>query len=81
MGMVSSPGMVGVNQGMAGMSINQPQPGNMMGQPSPMMAGNMGRLPCTGNYLENTIFIPLPQYSMGGVYRKGLFPTVTGACL
>jgi hypothetical protein len=28
MGMVSSPGMVGVNQGMAGMSINQPQPGD-----------------------------------------------------
>lgn len=40
MGMVGNQGMMGVNQGMAGMSINQ-QPG-MMNQPRPMMGGNMG---------------------------------------
>ena len=39
--MMGNQGMMGLNQGMAGMSINQ-QPGNMMGQPRPMIAGNMG---------------------------------------
>ena len=73
MGIVSSPGMVGVNQGMAGMSINQPQPGNMMGQPRPMMAGNMGRLPCTPNYLENTIFIHPPNTAWEGCIEKDSF--------
>ena len=52
-GMVGNQGMMGINQGMAGMSMNQQPQGNMMGQPRPMMTGNMGR--CKQTYFCSSL--------------------------
>lgn len=57
-GIMGNQGMMGLNQGMGGLSLSNQ--GNMMGQPRPMMAGNMGgmgvpTMGMMGNMSSNTM--------------------------